>query len=45
MSFPDSLHVRPLASAGASDLSVWRLAAEHGCLLVTKDEDFGGSRT
>lgn len=38
--FSDSLHIRPLAGAGASDLYVWRLAAEHGCLLVTKDEDF-----
>jgi predicted nuclease of predicted toxin-antitoxin system len=38
--FPDSLHIRTLGFAGASDRDVWRLAAEHGCLLVTRDEDF-----
>lgn len=38
--FPDSLHVRPLVGAGTPDLAVWRLAIEHGCLLVTKNEDF-----
>ena len=25
---------------GASDDMVWRLAKEHGCVLVTRDEDF-----
>ena len=38
--FPDSLHVRPLGAGGASDERVWQLAIEHGCVLVTKDEDF-----
>lgn len=38
--FPDSLHIRPLAGSGTADLAAWQLAAEHGCLLVTKDEDF-----
>jgi predicted nuclease of predicted toxin-antitoxin system len=38
--FPGSLHVRALAGIGASDERVWALAAEHGCLLVSKDEDF-----
>jgi predicted nuclease of predicted toxin-antitoxin system len=38
--FPESLHVRQLGAGGASDEVVWRLAAERGCLLVTKDEDF-----
>jgi predicted nuclease of predicted toxin-antitoxin system len=38
--FPGSLHVRALAGVGASDERVWDLAAEHGCLLVSKDEDF-----
>lgn len=38
--FPDSLHIRPLHGVGTADLMVWRLAAEHGCILVTKDEDF-----
>jgi len=38
--FPDSLHVRLLGKGGAADPTVWQLAREHGCLLVTKDEDF-----
>ncbi len=38
--FPGSLHVRLLVGAGASDERVWTLAIEHGCLLVSKDEDF-----
>ena len=38
--FPDSLHVRLLGKGGASDLVIWQLAREHGCVLVTKDEDF-----
>lgn len=38
--FPDSLHIRRLRGSGAADRIVWQLAAEHGCLLVTKDEDF-----
>ena len=38
--FPESLHVRQLDAGGASEEVVWRLAAERGCLLVTKDEDF-----
>jgi predicted nuclease of predicted toxin-antitoxin system len=38
--FPGSLHVRKLGAGGASDLTVWQLAQEHECLLVTKDEDF-----
>jgi predicted nuclease of predicted toxin-antitoxin system len=38
--FPDSLHVRQLRGSGASDESVWQLAREHHCVLVTKDEDF-----
>jgi len=38
--FPDSLHVRFLGAGGAADLVVWQLARDHGCLLVTKDEDF-----
>jgi predicted nuclease of predicted toxin-antitoxin system len=37
---PDSLHVCALAGVGATDERVWQLAAEHGCVLVTKDEDF-----
>ncbi len=38
--YPDSLHVRLIGLAGASDEVVWRAAAERGCVLVTKDEDF-----
>ena len=38
--FPDSLHVRLLGRGGASDDGIWQLAREHGCVLVTKDEDF-----
>jgi predicted nuclease of predicted toxin-antitoxin system len=38
--FPNSLHVRTLGSGGAADHVVWDLARQHGCLLVTRDEDF-----
>jgi predicted nuclease of predicted toxin-antitoxin system len=38
--FPDSLHVRLLGAGGWPDSRIWQLAREHGCLLVTKDEDF-----
>jgi predicted nuclease of predicted toxin-antitoxin system len=38
--YPESLHVRVLGAGGASDGVVWALAKEHGCVLVTRDEDF-----
>ena len=38
--FPDSLHIRQIGASGATDATVWQLAVDHGCLLVTKDEDF-----
>jgi predicted nuclease of predicted toxin-antitoxin system len=38
--FPDSLHIRTLGSGGASDLTVWELARQHDCILLTRDEDF-----
>ena len=38
--YPDSLHVEQVDLSGASDDAVWRAAAERGCVLVTKDEDF-----
>jgi predicted nuclease of predicted toxin-antitoxin system len=38
--FPDSLHVRQIDFGGAHDLRLWKFAREHGCVLVTKDEDF-----
>jgi uncharacterized protein (DUF433 family)/predicted nuclease of predicted toxin-antitoxin system len=39
-SLSDSLHVRLLGKGGAADHIIWELAREHGCVLVTKDEDF-----
>ena len=38
--FPDSLHVRQIASGGAPDGTVWELTRERDCLLVTKGGDF-----
>jgi predicted nuclease of predicted toxin-antitoxin system len=38
--YPDSLHVRLLGKGGAADPIIWQLARSHGCVLVTKDEDF-----
>ena len=38
--YPASAHVTGVGLAGASDDAVWRYAATHGYLLVTKDEDF-----
>mgnify|MGYP001328527394 CR=1 FL=1 len=38
--FPESTHVRSIGAGGAADEVVWNLARDHGCLLVTKDEDF-----
>ncbi len=38
--FPGSLHIRLLGRGGASDTIVWDLAHQHGCLVVSKDEDF-----
>jgi predicted nuclease of predicted toxin-antitoxin system len=38
--FPNSLHVRLLGQGGAPDTTVWELARAHGCLLVSKDDDF-----
>ena len=37
---PDSLHIRQIGDGGAKDATVWQLAKTHGCLLVSKDEDF-----
>jgi predicted nuclease of predicted toxin-antitoxin system len=37
---PASLHVVTLGLLGASDEAIWRAAVEHGCILITKDEDF-----
>ena len=38
--FPDSRHVRLIDAGGAADSTVWQLARERQCVLVTKDEDF-----
>ena len=38
--FPGSLHVKDLGAGGASDTTVWQLAQQRDCVLVTKDEDF-----
>ena len=38
--FPGSLHIRLLGKGGAADATVWDLARQHGCLVVSKDEDF-----
>jgi len=38
--FPDSSHVDLLGLRGQDDASVWRHAAEHGFVLVSKDDDF-----
>jgi len=38
--FPGALHVRLLGCGGAPDPDVWDMAREHGCVVVTKDEDF-----
>ena len=38
--FPSSQHVRLLGQGGAADAIVWDLARQHGCLVVSKDEDF-----
>ena len=38
--FPGSLHVRLLGRGGAPDNTVWDLARERGCIIVSKDGDF-----
>jgi len=40
--FPDSLHVRLLGRGGAGDEEIWQLARDHGCMLLTRDEDYAG---
>jgi predicted nuclease of predicted toxin-antitoxin system len=38
--FPDSLHVRTVGLREAEDRVIWRYAAEHGLVIVSKDADF-----
>src|SRR2546428_14036760 len=35
--FPSSLHVRLLGQGGAADATVWDLARQHRCLVVSKE--------
>ncbi|HUF67175.1 MAG TPA: DUF5615 family PIN-like protein [Longimicrobiales bacterium] len=37
--FPGSLHVRQMGHGGATDQQVRELARDHGCILLTRDED------
>ena len=38
--FPGVLHVRVLGHGGGVDPTVWELAREHRCMIVSKDGDF-----
>ena len=38
--YPDSTHVREVGLQTADDDRVWRYAAEHGFVVVSKDADF-----
>ena len=38
--FPDSLHVRSVGLRDADDRAIWRCAANHGLVIVSKDADF-----
>ena len=38
--FPSSAHIRSVGLVGADDVVIWRVAAEQGFVLVTKDDDF-----
>ena len=38
--YPDSAHVRDLGFLEADDADIWRYAAEHGLVIVSKDSDF-----
>lgn len=38
--YPDSVHVRDLQLVEADDLTIWRYAAEHELVIVSKDSDF-----
>ena len=38
--YPGSAHVRQVDLLGAEDVRIWRYAADHGFLLVSKDTDF-----
>lgn len=38
--FPDTAHVDGLGLHGQPDVAVWQYAAEHGFVIVSKDDDF-----
>ena len=38
--YPNSVHVRDLDLIEADDLTIWRYAAEHDLVIVSKDSDF-----
>jgi predicted nuclease of predicted toxin-antitoxin system len=38
--YPESLHVTQIGLGGGTDEAVWIAAAAHGCVLLTRDEDF-----
>lgn len=38
--YPGSTHVREVGLQAADDETVWRYAAEHGFVIVSKDADF-----
>ena len=38
--YPESVHVRDLRLVEADDLTIWRYAAEHDLVIVSKDSDF-----
>jgi predicted nuclease of predicted toxin-antitoxin system len=40
--YPDSVHVRDLQLIEADDDVIWRHAAEHRLIIVSKDSDFHG---
>jgi predicted nuclease of predicted toxin-antitoxin system len=43
-SFPDAIHVRDVGLASADDDAIWKCAASHARIIVTKDEDFKSTR-
>lgn len=41
----DAEHVGDRGLQNAPDAAIWKHAAEHGCIILTKDEDFAVRRT
>jgi len=38
--FPGSSHVRSVGLRGAEDTTIWEYAAQHGFVIISKDNDF-----